>query len=102
MNRRSKVSYEEGQEVRKETKKYLAALGSPNMLYFFPETPPELVTDIRISVILTEGEFKALSLWRLANYKSSEPRFLPIGLSGVWNWRGKIGMTETRAAAAGG
>jgi hypothetical protein len=90
------VNYDEdGHEVRKETKKYMAAPGSPNMLYFFPETPPELLMDIRISVILVEGEKKTLALWRLANYNSPEPRFLPIGLSGVWNWRTKIGMAET-------
>ena len=90
------VTYtEDGQEVRKESKKCLAAPGSPNMLYFYPETPPELLMDIRVSIIITEGEKKTLALWRLANYNSSEPGFLPIGLSGVWNWRGKIGMAET-------
>jgi hypothetical protein len=26
----------------------------------------------------------------LANYEAEKPRFLPIGLSGVWNWRGII------------
>jgi len=90
------ISYtEDGQEVRKETKKYLAAPGTPNMLYFFAETPPELLVGIRVPVLILEGQKKTLASWRLANYQSSEPRFLPIGLSGVWNWRGKIGMTET-------
>jgi hypothetical protein len=90
------VSYtEDGKELRKEVKKYVAAPGSPNMLYFFPATPVELLMDIRVPVLILEGEKKTLASWRLANYKSSEPRFLPIGLSGVWNWRGKIGTTET-------
>jgi hypothetical protein len=36
-----------------------------------------------------------LALWGLANHNASEPRFLPIGISGVWNWRTKVGITET-------
>ena len=44
-------------------------------------------------VIVTEGEFKTLALWRLANHESTAPRFLPIGLGGVWNWRGTVGKT---------
>jgi len=42
---------------------------------------------------VTEGEFKTLALWRLANHESIAPRFLPIGLGGVWNWRGTVGKT---------
>jgi hypothetical protein len=89
------VSYtDDGQEVRKEIRKYIAAPGSANWLYFFAETPPELLTDPSVNIILTEGEKKTLALWRLANDNASEPRFLPIGLSGVWNWRGKVGIAE--------
>jgi hypothetical protein len=44
--------------------------------------------------VVTEGEFKALALWRLANHGSPvRPKFLPLGLSGVYNWRGTIGKT---------
>src|SRR5258708_29354267 len=44
--------------------------------------------------MITEGEFKTLALWRLANHGSpSLPRFLPLGVSGVYNWRGTIGKT---------
>jgi hypothetical protein len=43
-----------------------------------------------------EGEKKALALWRLANHESSQPRFIPIALAGVWNWRGTIGKTGGR------
>ena len=44
--------------------------------------------------MVTEGEFKTLALWRLANHGSpSRPRFLPLGVSGVYNWRGTIGKT---------
>ena len=43
-------------------------------------------------MIITEGEFKTLALWRLANFGvQSDPRFLPVGISGVFNWRGTVG-----------
>jgi hypothetical protein len=74
-----------------EVKKYLAPPGSSNKLYFFPETPPELLIEISLPIIIVEGEKKTLALWRLANYNSSTPRFLPVGISGVWSWRGVIG-----------
>ena len=41
-----------------------------------------------------EGEFKTLALWRAAYHGSpNRPRFLPLGVSGVYNWRGAIGKT---------
>jgi hypothetical protein len=44
--------------------------------------------------VITEGEFKTLALRRLANHGScTQPRFLPLGISGVYNWRGTIGKT---------
>jgi hypothetical protein len=85
----------DGSEIRKEKKKYVAAVGSRNMIYYFPETPAELVTELSAPVLIVEGEKKTLCAWHLATYDASEPRFLPIGLSGVWSWRGKIGTTET-------
>jgi hypothetical protein len=90
------ISYaEDGSEIRKEKNKYKAAFGSSNMLYFFAETPAELLTDISVAVLFLEGEKKVLAAWVLATHRAAEPRFLPIGLSGVWNWRGKIGSVET-------
>jgi hypothetical protein len=38
-------------------------------------------------IIMTEGEFRAIALWRLATHETEFPRFLPIGFSSVWNWR---------------
>jgi hypothetical protein len=81
---------ETGQTRSKEVRKYLTAPGSMNLLYLFPETPPELLQDISVPITLTEGEKKVLALWRLANYNSLSPRFVPIGIYGVWSWRGKI------------
>ena len=32
-----------------------------------------------------------MALWRLATYETNQPRFIPIALAGVWNWRGTVG-----------
>jgi predicted P-loop ATPase len=64
------------------------------MLYMVPGTGRTLLNDSELPIIVTEGEFKTLALWRLANYGSvSRPRFLPVGVSGVYNWRSTIGKT---------
>jgi Domain of unknown function (DUF3854) len=75
----------------KQRGKYLSPLGRANMVYFVPGLPAEKLREAGTLVIVTEGEFKTLALWRLANHQSSTPRFVPLGLSGVWNWRGKVG-----------
>ena len=47
-----------------------------------------------LPIVITEGEFKTLALWRLANHGTPRSRrFLPVGVSGVYNWRGTIGKT---------
>jgi len=72
--------------------KYLSPPGRSNMLYFAPGTGPALLKDVELPIIIADGEFKTLALWRLAHYGSSqEPRFLPLGVSGVYSWRGTIG-----------
>ena len=53
-----------------------------------------MLADPSLPLIITEGEFKTLALWRLANHESTVPRFLPIGLGGVWNWCGTVGKIE--------
>jgi P4 family phage/plasmid primase-like protien len=77
----------------RECRKYLSPPGRKNMMYFVPGVSQFLVKTVAVPVILTEGEFKTLALWRLANHESTVPRFLPIGLGGVWNWRGTVGKT---------
>jgi putative DNA primase/helicase len=52
-----------------------------------------MLQDSGIPVILTEGEFKAIALRRLASHESASARFLPIAVAGVWCWRGVIGKT---------
>ncbi len=74
--------------------KYLSPPGRSNMLYFVPGIAPTLLQDLSVPIVITEGEFKAIALWRLA-YQGSpgRARLLPLGLSGVHNWRGTIGKT---------
>jgi len=76
---------------RKEAPKYQGAYGSRNHAYFPTGVTATHMADTSLPFVITEGEFKALALWRLANHESAAPRFLPVGLSGVWNWKGKIG-----------
>jgi predicted P-loop ATPase len=78
----------------KPKQKYLSPPGRSNMLYLLPGIDQSLWQEATLPVVITEGEFKTLALWRLANHRSpSQPRFLPIGVSGVYNWRGTIGKT---------
>jgi hypothetical protein len=85
------IEYRDGKP--RERGKYLSPPGRKNMIYFVPGISLDLVKAVATPVIVTEGEFKTLALWRLANHESIAPRFLPIGLGGVWNWRGTVGKT---------
>ena len=74
----------------KPRQKYLSPPGRSKFLYLPPGTPQHLLRDV--SVVITEGEFKTLALWQLANHRApDQPRFLPVGVSGVCNRRGTIG-----------
>ena len=75
----------------KPNAKYLGAPGSANRLYIPPGVTPEQLADVQIPIVIVEGEKKALALWRLAHYNMEQIRFIPIAISGVWNWRGTIG-----------
>jgi P4 family phage/plasmid primase-like protien len=83
------VEYRNGEP--RDKGKYLNPPGRLNLLYFAPGTPAALLSDASLPVVITEGEKKTLALFRLAHYQSENPRFLPVGLPGVWNWRGTIG-----------
>ena len=78
--------------------RYIAPPGDGNRLYFVPGTDPDWLTDTTVSIVIVEGEFKTLALWRLAHYgltdAAERPRFLPIGIPGAWNWKGKTGRSE--------
>ena len=75
----------------KETNKYIQPPDRGNLLYFPRGVCLPMLEDATLPVIITEGEFKALALWRLANYEVPSPRFLPVATTGVWNWRGIVG-----------
>jgi hypothetical protein len=98
--RRDTPDLEQGANGKiKQKAKYLSPPGKGNQLYFVPTTATEWLADTTLPVCITEGEKKTLALWEMAWHGLSDaaltPRFLPVGLSGAWNWRGKIGKTET-------
>jgi hypothetical protein len=83
----------DGRGQVKPKQKYLSPPGRGNMLYFARGTTEAQLRDATLPLIITEGEFKTLALWRLANWNLERPRFLPVGVSGVYNWRGTVGKT---------
>jgi hypothetical protein len=68
------------------------------MAYFAPGTAPYLLDDASVPVILVEGEKKTLCLSALAWLDEIEttegPRWLAVGLGGVWSWHGVVGKTN--------
>jgi hypothetical protein len=89
----SEVTYEKG--VKKYRRRYLGPPGRGNLLYFVPGTSPELLEDVELPIIITEGEKKGIALGRLARHGLSDaperPRFLPVAIAGVWSFRGTVG-----------
>lgn len=78
----------------KTKQKYLSPPGRGNMLYLAPGWGSSTLKNVELPLIITEGEFKTLALSRLSSWKASgNRRFLPIGIAGVFNWRGIIGKT---------
>jgi hypothetical protein len=87
----------------KERGKYLSPPGRGNLLYFPVGVDPLWLSDAAIDLVITEGEFKTVALFRAAWHGLGEsadrPRFLPVGLSGVWNWKGTVGKATNAAGA---
>jgi hypothetical protein len=85
-----------------EKGRYLSPPGAGNRAYFVPGTRLDWLQDATVHLVLVEGEKKCLAMWAVAwdglGDAAERPRFIPIGLGGVWNWRGRIGKT---AAADG-
>jgi hypothetical protein len=81
----------DGDGKPKPEKKYLGPPRCGNRLYIPPGVTPEQLQDVTIPIAITEGEKKALALWRLARHGVDMPRFIPIAIAGVWNWRGVVG-----------
>jgi uncharacterized protein DUF3854 len=93
--RRDHPDYETSNGKPKEKGKYLVAPGSIQRFYFPPGVSEEMLSDVSLPILLVEGEKKALAAWRLGWHGLGEsaerPRFLPIGLRGVYGFRGKTG-----------
>jgi hypothetical protein len=81
--------------AHKEHAKYLGPPGGGNLLSLPVGTRPDWLIDVNLPVVITEGCKQLLALGRLAWHDlpdtAERPRFLAIGLYGVWNWRGVIG-----------
>jgi P4 family phage/plasmid primase-like protien len=76
----------------KEKAKYLGSPGARNKLYYPPNIPLDAWKNTSIDIVLTEGEKKTLALYHLG--LEEQLNWFPIGLSGVWNWKGTIGKTD--------
>lgn len=72
-------------------RKYLNEVGRGNKVWFGPNEAAEVLTDVGLPIVLTEGPKKLCALWRLARYNCNASRFLACALNGVWGWRGVIG-----------
>jgi len=94
--RRDQPDYEQnGNGEPKEKGKYLSPPGRANMVYFSPGSSESDLADSKLPCVITEGEKKTLALYRLSLEGATVKRFLPIGLSGVWNWKGSVGKTTS-------
>jgi predicted P-loop ATPase len=75
----------------RETGKYIQPPGRPNILYFPPGIATQMLEDVKLPVMIVEGEFKALAAFRLAKHNTAALRFLPVAVAGVYSFRGVIG-----------
>lgn len=93
--RRDNPELERKDGILKPRAKYLSPTGQPNFLYFAPDIRPEFLRQATLSIVIVEGEKKTLAVYRLAWHDLGEaaetPRFLVIGISGAWSWRGRRG-----------
>jgi hypothetical protein len=63
----------------KVKQKYLSPPGRSNMLYLLPRVDRSLLANNALPIVITEGEFKTLALWRAAQHETQDrPRFLPV------------------------
>jgi hypothetical protein len=92
--RRDNPDWVEGKDGKpKPDRKYLGPPDSGNRLYVPHGITSKQLEDVEIPICIVEGEKKALALWRLANHETTQPRFIPVAIAGVWNWRGRVGKT---------
>jgi uncharacterized protein (DUF927 family) len=91
--RRDKPGYKEnGGGELKEARKYVKPFTTKNLLYVPPMVNPEWLADKKKKlIVICEGEFKALALARVASndFTSDKWSFIPLGISGVDNYKTK-------------
>jgi hypothetical protein len=78
-------------EDGKIRKKYVSPFGDRKHLYFPPR--PDLFPDATVPIVLVESEKAVLAM--LAWSERVDRKILPLGLGGVWGWRGQLGITTT-------
>lgn len=76
----------------KEKGKYLSPPGRSNKLYFPPNVDPADLENTQLPLVIVEGEKKCLAMHRLSI--ENVERFLPVGLAGVWSFRGVVGKAN--------
>jgi hypothetical protein len=92
--RRDNPDWTQGKDGKpRQKRKYLSPPNGSNRLFIPIGVTLEQLADKQIPIVLVEGEKKALAVWRLAHYETANPRFIPVAIAGVWNWRGRIGKT---------
>jgi hypothetical protein len=92
--RRDNPEWKQGKDgTLKPDRKYLGEPGSGNRIYFPPGVTLAQLADPATPIVIVEGEKKALALQRLAYHDIENPRFIPVAIAGVWNWRGTVGKT---------
>jgi predicted P-loop ATPase len=87
--RRSNPDIEAG--TGKRIRRYITYAGDRNRFWIPPHITKEHLADPSIPIVFVEGELKALTLRALAGDVNGKPRFIPIAVSGIWNWRGTVG-----------
>ena len=70
--------------------KYLSCAGIGNRLYFVPGMSLAELEDTCLPIVISEGEKKTLALYRLSAHETQAVRWLPVGVAGVWAWRGVV------------
>ena len=85
-------------ELGKVRRKYMQPSGRRALVYFPVGTDPAWLADPGMPLVITEGEFKAIALMRLARHNFLDPskpleipRWLVCGLPGVNNYHSKVG-----------
>jgi len=95
--RRDSPDLEQSGERVVERRKYISAAGAGNRVYFPPGQIGPWLDQIKMPILIVQGEKKTLAMWAVAwnglGDAAEMPHTLPIGLPGVWSWRGRIGKS---------